>query len=155
MSFATETKVELSRIQPEKTCCQLAEIAGFLRVAGSIRLAGSGRFKIVISTDSPAVARHYKRLIASYFRVETEPEIEDAQGLKTGHIYMLTIDPNMHSESILRETGILMVRQGNNYITDGIYDGIIRTKCCRKAYLRGIFLGAGTISDPQKGYHLE
>ena len=155
MSFATETKVELSRIQPEKTCCQLAEIAGFLRVAGSIRLAGPGRFKIVISTDSPAVARHYKRLIASYFRVETELEIEDAQGLKTGHIYMLTIDPNMHSESILRETGILMIRQGNNYITDGIYDGIIRTKCCRKAYLRGIFLGAGTISDPQKGYHLE
>ena len=111
MSFATETKTELSRIQPEKTCCQLAEISGFLRVAGSIRLAGSGRFKIVISTDSPAVARHYKRLIGSYFGVETELEIEDAQGLKTGHIYMLTIDPNMHSESILRETGILMVRQ--------------------------------------------
>ena len=155
MSFSSDTKNELARRIPEKKCCQLAEIAGFIRGAGSIRLAGSGKFKIVISTDTPAVARHYKRLIGAYFGAETELEIEDAQGLKTGHIYMLTIDPSMHSESILRETGILMVRQGNNYISDGIYDGIIRTKCCRKSYLRGIFLGAGTISDPQKGYHLE
>ena len=46
MSFAAETKNELSRLEPEKKCCQLAEIAGFLRVSGSIRLAGGGRFKI-------------------------------------------------------------------------------------------------------------
>lgn len=61
----------------------------------------------------------------------------------------------MRSESILRETGILLVREGNNFISDGIFDGIIRNKCCRKAYLRGIFMGAGTVSDPDKSYHLE
>jgi DNA-binding protein WhiA len=55
----------------------------------------------------------------------------------------------------LRETGILMVREGFNYISDGIYPDLIKTKCCRKAYLRGVFLGAGTISDPEKAYHLE
>ena len=42
-----------------------------------------------------------------------------------------------------------------NYISDGIYDGLIRTKCCRKACLRGIFLASGTITDPEKSYHLE
>ena len=79
MSFAAETKNELSRLEPEKKCCQLAEIAGFLRVSGSIRLAGGGRFKIVTATDNPAVARHYKRLIKEYFNVETALEIGDAQ----------------------------------------------------------------------------
>ena len=121
MSFTAETKNELSRLEPEKKCCQLAEIAGFLRVSGSIRLAGGGRFKIVTATDNPAVARHYKRLIKEYFNVETALEIGDAQGPKKGHIYMLTIDPDMHSEQILRETGILLVREGNNFISDGIY----------------------------------
>jgi len=53
MSFSTETKNELSRVEPEKKCCQLAEIAGFVRVAGSIRLVGGGKFKIVITTDNP------------------------------------------------------------------------------------------------------
>ena len=155
MSFAAETKNELSRLVPEKKCCQLAEIAGFLRVSGSIRLAGGGRFKIVTATDNPAVARHYKRLIKEYFNVETVLEIGDSQGPKKGHVYMLTIDPDMHSEQILRETGILLVKEGNNFISDGIYTSLIRSKCCKKSYLRGMFMGSGTMNDPSKGYHLE
>lgn len=155
MSFATETKNELSRIEPAKKCCMLAEISGFLRVSGSLRLAGGGRFKIVITTENPAVARHYKKLIKEYFQVDTELLVTEAQGLKKGHAYMLSIGPEMRSEQILRETGILLVREGNNYISDGIYDGIIRSKCCRKAYLRGIFMGAGSVNDPSNSYHLE
>lgn len=155
MSFAGETKNELSRLDPEKKCCQLAEIAGFLRVSGSIRLAGGGKFKIVTATDNAAVARHYKKLIKEYFNVETALEIGDAQGPKKGHIYMLTIDPEMHSEQILRETGILLVREGNNFISDGIYATLIRSKCCKKSYLRGVFMGSGTMNDPSRGYHLE
>ncbi len=155
MSFSTETKNELARTTAPKKCCQLAEIAGFLRVSGSIRLAGGGRFKIVITTDNPAVARHYKKLIKDYFQMDAELEIGEGTNLKKGYSYMLTIGPEMRSEQILRETGILLVREGNNYISDGIYDDLIRTKCCRKAYLRGIFMGSGSVSDPEKGYHLE
>lgn len=62
MSFASETKNELARIMPEKKCCMLAEIAGFMRIAGSIKLAGGGKFEIVMGTTNPAVARHYKTL---------------------------------------------------------------------------------------------
>lgn len=155
MSFSSETKNELARILPEKKCCQLAEIAGFFRMTGSILLAGGGKFKIVISTENPAVARHYKRMIQEYFRIETELVIGQSPSVKKGYNYMITIDPNMHSDSILRETGILLVREGNNYISDGIYGGIVKSKCCRKAYLRGCFMGAGSITSPGKGYHLE
>ncbi len=155
MSFAAETKNELARIEPEKKCCQLAEIAGFLRVSGSLRLAGGGRFTIVITTENPAVARHYKKLIKEYFQIDTELEVGDSPGPKKGRVYLQTIGPEMRSEQILRETGILMVREGNNYISDGIFDGLIRTKCCKKAYLRGIFMGAGTVNDPSNSYHLE
>ena len=133
MSFSAETKNELARIEPEKKCCQLAEISGFLRVSGSLRLIGGGKFKIVITTENPAVARHYKKLIREYFQVDTELEIGEATGLKKGHSYMLTIDPQMRSEQILRETGILLVREGNNYIYDGINRTQIKTKCITKA----------------------
>lgn len=155
MSFSSDVKSELARIEPEKNCCQLAEISGFLRCAGSLRLAGGGKFRIVVSTGDPAIARHYKKLIKNYFAVDTELEIGKGGNLGKAHKYMLSIGPEERSEQILRETGILMVRQGNNYISDGIYDGIIKSKCCRKAYLRGMFLGSGTISDPNKSHHLE
>lgn len=159
MSFASETKNELAHIEPEKKCCQLAEISGFLRVAGSLRLAGGGRFRIVITTENPAIARHYKKLIQDYFGIETRLEISESSAVgksRSGrHAYSITIDPDNLSEQILRETGILLVKEGNNYISDGIYSGVVKTKCCRKAYLRGMFMGNGTMSDPEKGYHLE
>lgn len=155
MSFSSDTKNELSRHETDRKCCQLAEIAGFLRVSGSLRLAGGGKFRIVISTENAAAARHYKRLIRDYFQVETDLEVGEARSLKKGHEYILTIGPEMRSDSILRETGILLVREGNNYISDGIYDDLIRKKCCRKSYLRGAFLGAGSVADPDKSYHLE
>ena len=160
MSFASETKNELARIEPEKKCCMLAEISGLLRVAGSIGLVGFGKFKIIITTDNPAVARHYKKLIQDYFGIETKLEIGEGKAVGKNRSsrkfsYSITIDADNRSEQILRETGILLVREGNNYISDGIYSGIVRTKCCKKAYLRGVFMGAGTMSDPEKGYDLE
>ena len=160
MSFASETKNELARIEPEKKCCMMAEISGFLRVAGSIGLVGFGKFKIIITTDNPAVARHYKKLIQDYFGIETKLEIGEGKAVGKSRSskkfsYSITIDADNRSEQILRETGILLVREGNNCISDGIYSGIVRTKCCKKAYLRGVFMGAGTMSDPEKGYDLE
>lgn len=70
MSFASETKNELARMLPEKKCCMLADIAGFMRLAGSIRLVGGGRFEIVMMTSNLAVVRHYKTLIRNYFSVD-------------------------------------------------------------------------------------
>ncbi len=155
MSFASETKNELARIVPEKKCCMLAEIAGFMRFAGSIHLAGGGKFRIVMTTTNPAVARHYKTLIKTYFSVDPSVGMGQESGLKKGHAYMLSIGPEELSEQILRETGILMVKEGMNFISDGIYDGLIKTKCCRKSYLRGAFLGSGTVNNPEKEYHFE
>lgn len=155
MSFSMDTKNELAHIEPEKKCCMLAEIAGFIRMCGSIRLVGSGKFRIVTTTENPAVARHYKKLMKDYFDIDAALEVGQGNTLKKGRAYKLTIGPEDLSEQILRETGILMVKEGMNYISDGIYDGLIRTKCCRKACLRGLFLGAGTITDPEKGYHIE
>ncbi|MCI5697987.1 MAG: DNA-binding protein WhiA [Clostridiales bacterium] len=155
MSFGQETKNELARFETDKNCCKLAEIASFIRMAGSIGLAGGGKFNIILKTENAAVARHFKVLIKDYFRIEPVVEYEEGGNLSRGNVYVLKITPDMGSEAILREVGILMIKQGNNYISDGIYMGIIRTKCCRKSYLRGSFLAAGTITNPEKSYQME
>ncbi len=161
MSYASETKNELARIEPEKKCCMLAEITGFMRFAGSVGFAGGGKFRMVMTTPNLAVVRHYKKLIRSYFSVDTDIEIgstgRNARGLKGAKAkeYIIRIEPENNSEMILREMGILIVRGGVNTLSDGIYDGIIRTKCCRKAFLRGAFLGAGTVNNPESSHHFE
>ena len=160
MSFSSEVKGELARLDVNKKCCMLAEIAGFLRVSGSIKLAGGGKFSIVASTENAAIARHFKKLIKEYFGSNTLLEVGTSQmpGKSTakGHNrYYLTISAEDKSSQILRETGMMLVREGNDYFSDGIYMPIVKSKCCKRSYIRGMFLACGTISNPQRSYHLE
>ncbi|MCI7685690.1 MAG: DNA-binding protein WhiA [Eubacteriales bacterium] len=159
MSFSSELKGELARINVENKDHMLAEISGFLRVSGSLRLAGGGKFSILAATENPAVARHYKMLIRDYFDCNPGLEVGMSQmpgkAEKKGYRYALRIRPEDKSEKILRETGMMLIREGNDYLSDGIYQPIVRNKGCKKAYIRGLFLGCGTISDPHKGYHME
>jgi DNA-binding protein WhiA len=154
MSFSTDAKNELARISPEKKCCQLAEIAGFVRVGGTTRLDGE-RLTLILSTENPAIARHYKKLLKEYFGAGANLLVGHANFQKKGHLYELRVDEGVNAEQMLRETGVLLVREGRDFIGEGVHEGLLRTKCCRKALLRGLFLGAGTISDPEKAYHLE
>lgn len=32
---------------------------------------------------------------------------------------------------------------------------LLQQSCCKRAFIRGAFLGAGSMSNPAKGYHLE
>ena len=139
---------------PEKKCCELAEIAGFIRVSGKVG-EGPGGYSLTVTSENPAVTRHYKKLISDYFKIDPVLEIGDSQGIGRPHSYSLAIKEGPESESILRETGMLLVREGKDYITRGIYRDIATKKCDRKSYMRGVFMAAGTVSDPAKGYHLE
>lgn len=155
MSFSAEIKNEIARSDTDKKCCALAEIAGFIRVSGAIRLVGGRKLELKLSTENPAVARYVKTRLKSYFGVGTDLSIGQSTLLRKGHIYELKVSAEDNSEQILRETGILRVREGCNYFPDDISTELVKSKCCRRAYLRGAFLGSGTISDPEKGYHLE
>ncbi len=155
MSFSLDAKNEMAHNMPEKKCCMLAEIAGFLRMNGSIELVGGGKFVVMATTDNPAIARHFKTLIKMYFDEDTVTGVKQGGLPKKGNLFTMTIGPDNRSEPILRETGILMIKEGYNFISDGVYEGLIKSKCCRKAFLKGAFLGAGTITNPAKGYHFE
>ena len=82
MSFSSDTKGELARVEPEKKCCMLAEIAGFIRVSGSVKLAGGGKMELIVATENPAVARHYKKLIKEYFDVDATLGISEGSAIK-------------------------------------------------------------------------
>ncbi|MCQ2553452.1 MAG: DNA-binding protein WhiA [Clostridia bacterium] len=154
MSFTADTKKEITTLPIGKKCCQLAEIAGFLRFAGSVTM-GRGGFGIKLQTDNPAVARLYVQLIKEYFGAKTSLSVLEPAQLQKSRQYELRITTDMNSEAILREAGILTVKEGSNIIDQHISSDLVKKRCCKKSLLRGAFLGAGSISDPNKSYHLE
>ncbi|MBQ2161598.1 MAG: DNA-binding protein WhiA, partial [Firmicutes bacterium] len=104
MSFASETKNELARIEPEKKCCMLSEIAAYIRTAGSIGIVGFGKLRITINTDNAAVARHFKKLVERYFDIDTNLDITEGGSVgrnrkEKKYSYSITIDPENNSEA--------------------------------------------------------
>ena len=154
MSFTSDIKKELTGLETGRKCCQLAQLTGFIRFAGSIVIVG-GKPGLKVTTDNPAVARLFITLVKEYFGAKTALQIEGGQLMRKGHTYSLIITPEMNAEAILRELGILGVHEGSNYIKEGLESSNYKKRCCKKAALRGIFLAAGSVSDPGKTYHLE
>jgi len=155
MSFSANVKNELSRIIPEDSCCQLAEISGFLRMSGTIQLAGRGKMNIKLVTENAAAARKIIKLLKIRFDIHTELEISRTNMIKKHNFYRMKIKSDMKSEEILRETGVLTVKDGLSSIDYSVPEEIIEKRCCKRAFLRGSFLGSGSITDPEKSYHLE
>ncbi len=155
MSFSSEMKKELSKMTPEKKCCILAEIAGFVRMNGSIRLMGGGRMNLSVSSEDPSIARHFKQMMQSYFDTTTSLDIIQETSFRKGKTYRITFDDANTGGQVLRETGLMTVQEGSNVLVEGITQEVVRKKCCKRAYLRGLFLAGGSVSDPEKGYHME
>ena len=155
MSFSADTKNELARIEPERKCCALAELAGFIRVCGTLKLSGGGKIDLKLSTEHAAVARMYLKKIKDYFDMGAELQIEQSALSRRGHMYEIVISSESGAQQILREIGFLRVKEGCDYFAVDVPEALVKKKCCKKAYLRGVFLGAGTISDPEKSYHLD
>ncbi len=152
MSFSSKTKNELSRIKSEDKCCMLAQLSAILRVSGSINLQGLNKLRVDISTENASSARLIFTLFKKSLGIQTEIIVKKNHSLKKTHTYVVTLG---EARPVLEELGIISFEKGYFEIVDKIPEKFIEKQCCIRAYARGIFVGGGSVSDPEKGYHLE
>ncbi len=155
MSFSSKTKGELARIYSSDVCCQLAELAALVRMSGTLQLVGARKLNLNIVTENPAIARKAFKLIKDIFGIHTEVMVRRNPRLKKNNHYLIVITYQAGSSEILKQVGILREEQDSFDITYDIPESIIENRCCKRAFLRGAFLGGGSVSDPEKTYHLE
>jgi DNA-binding protein WhiA len=151
-SFSAGVKAELARIYPEKDCCRLAELAAIARLDGTVTIGRDEGLGFYIATEYSAVARKAYRLLKDRFAIEGELTVKRQNRLKRRTLYHISAAPSGEASALLAALGIMdMDRQ----ILPGIRKDLIRTKCCRRSYLRGAFLGCGSVSGPESSYHME
>ncbi|MCX7885571.1 MAG: DNA-binding protein WhiA [Caloramator sp.] len=156
MSFSSVAKNELCRISEERKCCQLAELSAITRMSGTISIKGSQGLSFKIQTENPAIARRIFTLLKNAFGVHTEILVKKSNSLKKNNIYILVINQDMGAKDILIKTGIFKEHSdGMLSFNNRIGSNIIKKNCCKRAYIRGAFLGGGSISNPEKTYHME
>lgn len=129
MSFSAEVKEELSKQCSPARHCQIAELAALLHFSGQYGQDKEGNLTIGLQTENEAVIRKCFTLLKKTFNIDTD-----------------TVLNGEKKEKLIAKFGDLSAP------VDSL---LLKNTCCRRAFLRGAFLSCGSVSDPEKGYHLE
>ena len=156
MSFSQKTKNELSKLSIEDRCCSLAELSALVRMCGTIQITGSEKINLKFSTENASIARRIFSILKKSYDVDIEVMVRRNRQLKKNNNYLIAIGNSEISKKILLDVGFIKANEMNIFNPDyKIDERIIKKRCCRKSYIRGSFLGGGSISNPEKTYHLE
>ena len=143
MSFSSEAKAELCQQRPDKKCCALAESYGVLLYCNTFSAQ-----EIRIITASPEFAARLPRLFHRAFGVKFDRQpADEAPGSKL--IFQIT-DPDK-----LRRVLDTLGYDPRQSLVLHVNFALLEDDCCRTAFLRGAFLAGGSVTDPEKRYHLE
>ncbi|MCD7835521.1 MAG: DNA-binding protein WhiA [Lachnospiraceae bacterium] len=129
MSFSSEVKDELAKHISPSRHCRIAELAAMVHFCGQIGCDKDGMYTIGFQTENEAVLRKGFTLLKKTYNIDTDVAMSDEQ---LQDFFQKMGNPGEPVSSLL-----------------------IKNSCCQRAFLRGAFLSIGSISDPQKSYHLE
>lgn len=154
MSFSAKVKGELGRYTEMSKEEALAQISAMMKVSGTIGFNGKG-LSFKITTENPTSARLVFTLLKEHFQIHSKLMVKKSNSLKKNNIYMVVIDEEMGVRNLLKETGIFKEVDGGITLDYRIDEKMVETDGEKRAYIRGAFLGGGSITNPEKNYHLE
>lgn len=153
MSFSSEVKEELGKKAESARHCQIAEFAAIMAFNGKIRRKSGGEMQIYVITENEVVLQKFTMLVKCVFDLEETDFIVQYEG-KKNQIIHISIDRQDYVAKIL-----MTLKWCNDQITSVepvfVHPMLVQKECCKKAFIRGAFLAAGSISDPNKFYHYE
>lgn len=138
MSFSSEIKNELCSIDNLSPCCYHAQVYGLVLFAHFSNLNFS------ITTEHPDVYKMYCDCLDKYIGVEYTG---NTSGSKKMIAYIKSDDAKNKAFTKFGHTG--------NESSLRLNYANITNDCCISSFLRGVFLSCGSVSDPNKSYHLE
>ena len=142
-SFSYKAKAELCRMAVQRLCCARAECYGVLLYCNTFTMQ-----EVRIITENPEFAARLPRLFHRAFNVKFDRlPTEEAPGSKL--IFQIT-DP----EKLRRIMDTLGYDPRQSLVLH-VNFAMLEEDCCRMSFLRGAFLAGGSVTDPEKRYHLE
>ena len=149
MSFTRDVKLELGTLVPEAEHCRKAQLSGLLFGAGTFEIGAGSRYGVRLSLGLPATARHVLALLKP-FGVEAEVRTMDSAPI--GLRYEVMLSDEARGLQLLNELGVLSDDLRVQMLAPR---RLLQRHCCVVAFLRGLFLGCGSVSAPGAPVHVE
>ena len=128
-----------------KDCCKIAFISGAIRGSAQLNFTPKGfslEFRNLNKTFVELVAGMLCSIYGENLPVE---KINLKSGYMSGEFFTLYV-PAFIASDLLDKCGIV---SGGNNIISNIPSEMIKSSCCKKSYLRGLYLGCGYLKVPQ------
>ena len=154
MTFSSEVKNELIRVNPTVRHCILAEILAIVYFIGTVSTSKNNEISLQINTEYSGLARKYFTLIKKTFNINTDVVVSNSALVRRKRLYSVSIMDDAGAREVLKAIKLLK----NQELLDCLSlrsNTVLLNSCCKKAFFRGAFLSSGSITDPEKGYHLE
>lgn len=151
MSFASSIKNKLARQVAQNRKQLICELSALTRVCGSLKFGQRGVLNVLFTTENPAVARLIFTLFKRIFKVHASLVVKKNRSLKKQHVYEVKLDD---AKVYLAKLGVIDLSEGIDIIEQVPYF-VFDNDATKRAYIRGLFLGSGSINNPEKSYHFE
>lgn len=156
MTFSAILKKDLSKLPFGSIASQQAELSGMIGSIATIAIDESDRMSISVKTENPSVAARCYQLIKGLYQVKAKIKIEKTRKFKEHRAYRVVIEETAIAKKILEDCQILSFNaQGQAFFANQVPEAFKKQPNQIKAYIRGVFLGCGSVSNPEKTYHLE
>jgi len=153
--LSSNVKDELSRQMPGARHCQIAETAAILSLCGRVKISASDHFWIEIHTENVAVARKYFTLLKKTFNIRTDVSIRSGVNPGRSRTYIVAVREHEEALRVLQAVKLINSQGEIGENLSLIRNVVLQNACCRRAFIRGAFLAAGSISAPERFYHFE
>ncbi|MEY7999174.1 DNA-binding protein WhiA [Clostridium sp. Mt-5] len=155
MSFSLKVKNEICRYTDMSREEAAAELSAIMKVSGTLLLGRIKEFSFKIITENAAITRFLFKVLKNKFNIHTKILVKKSNSLKKNNVYEIIITEDENVKSLLKEVGILKEEENIFSLDYSIPKNMVETDSLKRAYIRGAFLGGGSISNPEKTYHLE
>ncbi len=155
MSFSSEVKEELSKHTAQSRHCQLAELSAIIMSLGYVRWEESGCKCLYMQADNALALRKFFTLLKKAFNIVTSFLEDEADVRLGGRTYRPVLKDEKHLQALFGALKMIGDDGSVRGFENGVNQMVTRNSCCKRAFLRSLFLCNGSISDPTKGYHLE
>ncbi len=154
MSFSGNVKEELSEHWSSARHCQIAELAALLGLCGSIIINSRNEYSVKVHTENKAVARKVFTLIKKTFNIESDISIR-RNIQKQSVSYSVVVKQHQDALRVLQAVKLIDEHLDGFEEVRIVNPIVVQQTCCKRAFIRGAFLAAGSMSDPKKAYHFE
>lgn len=151
MSFSSEIKDEVAKIKVEDYKIILSELAGITPMCGILNFKNN-KISMEYITENAPVARRIFTFLRRSFGFDVEVKNVRSTQLKK-NVFIIYISQDESCRLLLDE--LKYIKGASVFMINYAPTDLIKASNEKKAYIRGAFMGSGSITDPKKGYHLE